>query len=155
MNSKLRLGSHYMTIHAFIGKLRSLLFFVDDKKAQDQFIKQRILEIQSSELRVLLADKTLSHIATFLTDMPRQSALPPVLATTPTHRKIVCYNCGVSGHLSRECTKRRSRCSQCNKSGHILRFCRQTLNTSSKNGAVAALLEDQSSHVTSAQFSDQ
>ena len=40
--------------------------------------------------------------------------------------KYVCYNCGGSGHLSRDCTApKQTVCYRCKKTGHLLRECKE------------------------------
>lgn len=48
------------------------------------------------------------------------------------YNSIRCYNCGKSGHISRDCRKQSSRCFTCNRRGHISSECRFRQDNSSQ-----------------------
>ena len=132
-----------ITIQCFIGKLISLLFFIDNKAAQDQLIKQRILEMQSYELRIVLSKESLPSIVTHLETIPRQTVelfqIASISQSAVSSRRKICFNCGLAGHIKTKCFKPRVVFGKGSKSGHLTQFCQIQ-----KNYVKAVLSEDQS-----------
>lgn len=131
------------TICAYIDKLRSLLFFMSNRDSKNELIIQHTLEQLTPELRILLANVGIDDLIKHLSTIPKSDTVK-ICASIPTTSNssinVVCFNCGVNGHISRMCTQSKRRCEKCKKMGHQIKYCRQ------KNSSAATLLEEQGGH---------
>ncbi|VDL68913.1 unnamed protein product, partial [Nippostrongylus brasiliensis] len=114
--------------------LKSLLWIYGLKSHKDREIRPRLLAFLDKEakenrrptLHELYKEcdriNTLLRTSRMIEDNPTQVNDIEAGSKNPT-RAIECWNCGKSGHTSRECRKKQWTCNSCKQNGHKEKYC--------------------------------